>query len=30
MEFACEWENAMGLVVYQMALYALNADEVGC
>jgi len=30
MAFACEWENALGRVVYQMALYALNADEVAC
>jgi predicted ATPase len=30
MEFACEWENATGQVVYQMVLYALNADEVAC
>lgn len=29
-KFACEWENATGQVVYQMVLYALNADEVGC
>jgi AAA15 family ATPase/GTPase len=30
MAFACEWENAQGRVVYEMALYALNADEVAC
>ena len=30
MVFACEWENATGKVDYQIALYALNFDAVGC
>ncbi len=30
MVFACEWENALGKVDYQIALYALDFDAVGC
>jgi AAA15 family ATPase/GTPase len=30
MVFACEWENATGKVNYQIALYALDFDAVGC
>lgn len=30
MIFACEWENAIGNVAYQIELYALSQDQVGC
>jgi ABC-type dipeptide/oligopeptide/nickel transport system ATPase component len=30
MVFACEWENTTGQVAYQLELYALSQDEVGC
>jgi AAA15 family ATPase/GTPase len=30
MVFACEWEKATGKVNYQIALYALDSETVGC
>ncbi|OQY49614.1 MAG: hypothetical protein DRQ99_04650 [Candidatus Parabeggiatoa sp. nov. 3] len=30
MVFACEWQNALGKVDYQIALYALDFETVGC
>jgi AAA15 family ATPase/GTPase len=28
--FACEWENSMGNVAYQIALYTLKGGKIGC
>jgi predicted ATPase len=30
MIFSCEWENAMGKVAYQIELYAISQEKVGC